>query len=488
MPSLPNDPSLEHFRRQARALQRGVRTGNARARELVATYHPAPPAELDNLPLSAAQLAVARGYGFASWPKLRHYLDQAAALTRNPTIDPDPSSADAGGLADRYCRLACLVYSEVDDPARWAQAAELLEQHPELVRSSIAAAAAAADNDAIRAQLAADPGSVNRLTGPHRWAPLMYLAYSRALPAGTPSDRFMRAAGVLLDAGADVNEGYLWRGLPTPFTVLTGLFGEGEQGAGKQPRHPHSVPLARLLLTGGADPNDGQALYNRMFRPDNSHLEVLFEFGLGTGDGGPWRRRLGDAVESPAEMMARQVGWAIDHGFTDRLALLISHGVDVTSRLADGRTPVEHAIAGGRLPILELLRTAGVNVPRLTGGQQLVAALLAGDLNTARAAVRADPAALVAVRRAHPDLIHRADSAAAVGLLAEFGFDLDAGSGATALHEAAFTGNVPLLRALLAAGADPGRRDAEHKATPLGWAEYARQPAAVAVLAAVTPG
>ena len=202
------------FRRQARVLQRGVRTGDLHSRELLAKHHPAPPGDLGSLPLSAAQLAVARGYGFASWPKLRHYLDQAATLTRNPTVDTDPSSAGAGDLADQFCRLACLVYSEVDDPARWARARELLNQHHELVGSSIAAAAAAADADALRAHLAADKGSANRLTGPHRWAPLMYLAYSRALPAAEPAERFLRAGQVLIDAGADVNEGYLWRGCP----------------------------------------------------------------------------------------------------------------------------------------------------------------------------------------------------------------------------------------------------------------------------------
>src|SRR4051794_2762585 len=186
MPSLPNDPNIEHFRRQARDLQRGVRAGDGHARELLARHHPAPPGEVDNLPLSAAQLAVARAYGFASWPKLRHYLDQAATLTRNPTVDPDPALDGAGDPADQFCRLACLVYSEVDDPARWARAGALLDQRPELVTTSIAAAAAAADVGAIRARLTAEPGSANRLTGPHRWAPLMYLAYSRVHSAAEP--------------------------------------------------------------------------------------------------------------------------------------------------------------------------------------------------------------------------------------------------------------------------------------------------------------
>ena len=36
-----------------------------------------------------------------------------------------------------------------------------------------------------------------------------------------------------------------------------------------------------------------------MFGDDDDHLVLLFEFGLGTGDGGPWRNRLGDAIDSP---------------------------------------------------------------------------------------------------------------------------------------------------------------------------------------------
>ena len=69
-----------------------------------------------------------------------------------------------------------------------------------------------------------------------------------------------------------------------PFTALTGAFGEGEGGPGIQPSHPQWEALARALLEAGADPNDEQTLYNRMFRPDDSHLELLFEFGLDDAD------------------------------------------------------------------------------------------------------------------------------------------------------------------------------------------------------------
>jgi ankyrin repeat protein len=484
MPSLPNNPDLDNFRRQARSLQRAARSGDPRALELLGEHHPAPVPDPAELPLSAAQLVVARGYGFSSWPRLKHYLEQAAMLGRNPTVDPEGS----GTAADSFCRLACLVYSEVDDPARWSKARALLESHPDLANDDLAAAAAAADPAAIASLLSDSPGSANAEVGPHRWAPLMYLAYSRVWSVTEPADRFMQSATLLLDAGADVNAGYLWQRLPTPFTVLTGIFGEGEQGPGRQPRHPHSSALARLLLSRGADPNDGQALYNRMFRPDDSHLELLFEFGLGRGDGGPWKRRLGEACESPAQMLARQLSWAVDHGFADRVRLLLANGVDAGAPLADGHTAVQHAVAHGRLGIVELLRAAGADAPPISPDTQLAGHLLVGDRSTSLSLINSDPQLLPAVRRLRPELILQARTAAAVSLLAELGFDVNARAGGkTALHDAAWDGDTSLIRALLAAGADPRLRDDAHHGTALDWANHAHQSAAAGVLGAADP-
>jgi hypothetical protein len=41
----------------------------------------------------------------------------------------------------------------------------------------------------------------------------------------------------------------------------------------------------------GADPHDNQGLYNRMQYPNDEHLKLLFEYGLGKDQGGPWFKR-----------------------------------------------------------------------------------------------------------------------------------------------------------------------------------------------------
>jgi hypothetical protein len=290
--SLPANPDLDHLRHQARALQQAVREGGAAAAERVGRHHPDGVAEDPRqFPLATAQLVVAREYGFASWPRLKHYIELTTDHgwdTTEPVEPVDPAGRDEADLADEFCRLACLTYGRDDSPERRERARRLLAGHRDLTRNHIWAAAAAADHDAVARLLADAPSLANARGGPYRWSPLCYLAYSR-VDLNIPLEPTRTIVRLLLDAGADPNEGYLWNGRPYPYTLLTGVFGEGELGPVRQPRHPHSIALARMLLDAGADANDSQALYDRMFRPDNDHLELLFEYGLGRGDGGVWK-------------------------------------------------------------------------------------------------------------------------------------------------------------------------------------------------------
>lgn len=490
-PNLPDDANLSYLRARARELKRRVRSGDEHARGLVAR-HLTGGAALDRFPLSAAQLVVARECGFASWPRLKQYFDVA----RDHRWDGATAVGPGDDPADAFCRLGCLTYAD-DGPQRWAAARAVRADHPELTSEHVWAAAAAADVDSVRRLVGADPGLARRPGGPNRWRPLCYLAYSRVYP-DVESDAILDIARVLLSAGADPNEGYLWRGLPTPFTLLTGAFGSGEQGDQRTPPHPHGAVLATLLLQSGADPNDGQTLYNRMFHPADDHLRLLFEFGLGTGGGGgPWKARLGGALQSPTEMLRSQLLWAVDHGFTDRARLLAEYGVDVRAPFPDGRTPAEHAARNGDQATVGYLLSRGAAPPGEDPVTAVIGAALAGD----RAFLaHADPAVISHARQERPGLITWAAATGrrqAIPLLAEIGFDVNARARGdapieqpweTGLHHAAADGDVELAQVLLSLGADPTIRDARFNATPLGWAHHFGQPHLVELLEPLSSG
>jgi ankyrin repeat protein len=465
---LPDQPSLEQLRKQAKDLRRAEGIG-----------------------LSAAQLAVARRHGFASWARLKRHVELITRYSRFP----DRVTADADPAAE-FLRLACLTYAD-DQPSRWEQARRLLELDRGIVGGNVYVAAATGDVGQLRRVLAADPGAARREGGPYRWEPLFYLAYARHDP-GVSLDAVLGSARLLLDAGADPNAGYLWHGLPTSFTVLTGVFGEGELGPVRQPRHRHSIALARLLLEAGADPNDGQALYNRMFEPGNDHLELLLEFGLGSGDGGPWRRRLGDALDSPVAMVRGQLAWAITHGLADRVRLLVTHGVDLTLPFDDGVTVTSAAATTGHPELIGYLVEHGAPALALAPGDAFVAAALAADRERMGVLLADHPALAEQLREERPALITWAaacGSPAAVEFLVELGFDVNARGRTdlpsdqpwqTALHKAAEDGNLALARTLLRLGADPNVRDFRFDSTPLGWARYFGRPELIELLEPVT--
>jgi hypothetical protein len=327
----------------------------------------------------------------------------------------------------------------------------------------------------------------------------MYQAYARPEPpAGREAT--LETARLLLAAGADPNDGRFFRGLPTPFTVLTGVFAGDWSG---QPAHPHAVALARELLLAGADPNDGQTLYNRMFGTNDDHLELLLAHGLGSGGDGPWHRALGDQLESPRVMLAHLLDWAVVHDQRDRVELLAAHGVDTAAairprgRTAEpARTPIEQALLNGHRELAERLRALGARPPRLTPAESYVAAVLAGD-DAALAAL--PPDAVAGAKAARPGLVVWAASlrrTAAVRRLLADGFDVNAygrldlpleDPWQTALHGAARDGDLELARLLLGAGADPAARDLHHRTRPLEWARHFGHRALADLLAPLTP-
>ena len=295
---------------------------------------------------------------------------------------------DGTAAADRLLRLGCLVYGG-DDLDRHAEATALLAAHPDLGRATVWTAAATGDVAALTDFLAADPGLATRSGGPFDWQPLLYVAYSR-IHAGDP----LAAARLLLDHGADPNAGYLWAG-NYPFTALTGALGGGED-KGNQPPHRQSLSLARLLLAAGADPNDSQALYNRQFDPDDGHLRLLIEFGLGTDRRGPWHARLHSGHGTPAQLLEDQLSVAASENRPEwaRLALAavpIRMGWARGIRSGMASRPHELAVRRGNREVAGILLAAGAMPTDLDPADELLSACMAGDGPGADAVVAAHP-------------------------------------------------------------------------------------------------
>ena len=483
---LPANPSLEQLKNQARDLQRSVRSGDPESRELFEALHPrgadALPAD-GNPKLADAQLATARLYGFASWPRMSEIVGEIVRWTRRPH-----RAKASGNDGDEFLVLACLTYGG-DDIERPRRAQAMLAANAELAASGIHAAAAAGNFEVIEKLIAEDPACVHAAGGPFEWEPLLYLCYSRVDESPRTGGSLV-AATALLDAGADPNAGYLWNGMTSPFTALTGAFGEGEDRS-NQPSHPRAMPLATLLLAHGADPNDSQTLYNRTWSGSDEHLELLVEWGLGKGDGGPWHRRLGETHPTPQEMLDEELVKAAAMGRTNRARVVLRAGARPDARgqhpSHEGRTAAEFAALNGSVEIGALLAAAGGRAPELSPVQQLISNLLSGG-PLDEALLQEQPGVAEEARRLHPGLIRSAAELGrpySVHLLVELGFDVNHVERVTALHEAAWRGNLKMVQLLVGLGADPTIEDEEHHSTPQGWALHSHHQEVADYLASV---
>lgn len=445
--SLPDRPSLDFLRRRARDLRRRAAAGDPDALALLHTHDPGS----GPVSLARAQRVIARAYGFTGWGRLRDHVEIRAALTR-----PMAAADDTDSPADRFLRDVCLTYSSpvAPDPG----------PPPASADDNVFVLAAGGRADAVAAVLDRDPSLVGELGGPHRWPPLLYLCYARI-----PQADAVGTLRVLLRHGADPDAGFLWQGMPSPFTALTGVLGGGERS---EPPHPAAVELATLLLAAGADPNDNQAFYNRAFTPDDSHLPPLLDHGAGRPHPSPWRDRLGSAYPTPEQMVGEHLRSAAAAGFEHRVRMLLAAGVSPDTRgyhpVFGDATAYEVAVRHGQAECAELLAAAGARTDGIDADDRALARALAG------AAGPRDPG----LARRRPDALRMAaelHDIAALSALVDLGYDVDTPGRwhTTALHEAALRGDDAMCRWLLDHGASREIRDTRFDATPAGWAAHA---------------
>ena len=380
---------------------------------------------------------------------------------------------------------------------RRQKARELLAVRPSLATANIFAAAAVGDVEAV-ADFLANGANVNAKGGPFSWEPLLYAAYSR-LSSEAKQHSTLEAARLLLEHKADPNAGFLWDWggqFPCLFTALTGVLGLGESdvfrvhGELYQPPHPQWSDFARSLLEAGADPNDNQGLYNRMQYPDDQHLKLLFDYGLGTNRGGPWFERFfrhwpteddhgnaGYVHRDPSGFLSYQLRYAIKAKYVDRVKLLVEGGADVhgTGRPAEVRSPYALAMYHGSQEIADFLVANGASAVDLSGHDEFVAACNRVDSDRATELVSANPSLLndadellcLAAEEGRTDCLR---------LLIKLGCDVNGKpEQASALFSAALAGQLAAVKFLVEHGADVHAVHPDYDATPLSAANHKDQ-------------
>lgn len=112
MSQLPGRPDTDQLRRQARELHRAAARGDASALERLRSVS-------GKVTLSAAQLAIARDYGFPSWPRLKAEAERrrasAAPGTPTPAGAPAPDGAAPSGGAPPGPEAAELIGAQYAD-------------------------------------------------------------------------------------------------------------------------------------------------------------------------------------------------------------------------------------------------------------------------------------------------------------------------------------------------------------------------------------
>ena len=445
--------TLDLLRKQAKRWLKAVRAGDATALGRLRRAWPKAPAEPS---LRDVQQALAIEYGHESWIALRTALDDLAL--------------DRKTHAERVDQLLRHGWDGDVSVAR-----RILARYPQIARDSLFTAAACGDLGEVERRLAADPRAALKTAGPRAWTALAYVTYSRLDTVNA-----IAIARRLLDAGADPNFGFD-DGWGCRFTVLTGAVQLGE---GVRPSHAQASELVELLIAGGADPFDGQTLYNvsivgEEITPPLYWYDRLWRHCEARGEADQWRTAgevsLGHGFG--LSTIDYLLGNAVGQNQLVRAEWLLDRGADPNTPHAYTKQPV-HALAqlSGFLEIQRLLERRGARPVGLSGLEAFVAASLGHDEAAVRSLLAEQPDLLRG-----PVPLHAAagkGDVAAIGLLLELGADVQAldQDGISALHRAVQAGSLAAVDRLLAAGADPNLRERKWRGTAMSWAMVLGRP------------
>ena len=390
-------------------------------------------------------------------------------------------------------------------PFRVHDAARLLEHDPDLARANVFTAVVCGDVDQVRRIIDERPEAAVEPGGPHAWPPLLYLCSAR-LPGPRAMAGAVETAALLLDHGADPNVFYLGGNADIHYTAFTCVMGRGEELAST---HPRARELVALLLDRGADPHDNQVLYNVFADNTSRHLldndiiwllELMYEHSVRRGHKVQWddptwpmfdmrgAPSLGDdaVMHHGAHFMLQG---AVHRNLLPLAEWMMAHGAGPNTPFgphprATQRTLYQDAVARGHQGMAELLARYGARPERGVEGPHdaFVDACMRMDRSRLREMLARHPRFL-RDRRALDSAIH-ADRDDILGMLLDLGVSPDAADerGTRALHIAAATGAMRCIQLLIARGADVDARDPQYNGSPLTWASYYGQHAAIELL------
>jgi ankyrin repeat protein len=458
---LPGRPDLEFEKKQAKALLKDFRSGDASALARMRAHVPRL-VESADAALADAQFVLARERGFDSWPKLKEYIESQRPLQEQ-----------------------IVLFMRAATGGKLAVAKRILAQRPEMAVQRLQVACAAADAANVTALLARDPTLAGKL-GAGRELPLICACASHFHRIGPPvAAASVRCVRALLDHGADPNTHSVGTGtdkLPALYFACVS----------------NNPGVVKLLLERGAKPNDGESVYHAAEMNHRECLELLVEYGADISSPGAGVGNTPLYFLADIGAQTEGVQWLLEHGAnpntpTGELAatplhrvaasgnvafakLLLEHGADPNLPRKDERTPYVLAVRSGSAEVLALLRAAGARGDGLKPIDELLGACMLADEPAARAVIDKNPGIMASLTSEDQQMLHQAASSGrveAVRLMGALGFNVAVTSnGATPLHEAAWRGRVDVVKLLVTLGAPLNVRDAQFGSSPIAWAAH----------------
>jgi ankyrin repeat protein len=437
---LPPRPNLEQLKKQAKAVLKGHRSGEREIFGRIREHHPRWHESSDDtiakaaMTLADAQLVVAREYGFESWPKLKAFVEHhPAAQSFEATFK---SLLDAAGRGD-LARINAIIDA---DP-------ELInETGGPGVRTVLHAAAGAQREDSVKLLLERGANPNIRCESDNAF-PLHFAAEKQNFPI----IRLLVEHGADCGGGGDYHElgvigwATAWEYIDARPEIVDYLLAHGAH---------HNIFSAVAV-------GDAQAIRDIVARSP-AELE---------------RRR------DPASRRRMPLHLAVMKKQPESLATLLELGANTESLDEAFLTPLDQAALLGQKEMAKILidRGAKIRLPSAIALQRSddVDRLLRREPDSLkpggrwerliiRTAERSSGEVIDALIRAGADVNVRDDPKTAV----------DSTSGYTALHAAAFHGNLSAVEVLLKHGADVTVREEKYRGTPAGWANYAGHTAA----------